>query len=459
MRTSWAGHLPAVVGRRGPVAIAAVLALLLGSLAAHRPLLAVVLGFALLYASITLRRPLAPLVLVLPLLALAPQFWETFQSQSQSVDRTYKLAVFVVIVALLVARGARQSAIPEPILAVAAVVVFNFTLAATVEPGLTKTKALIAALALAVPWLAALCRIDGREVRRILVGLCLVAVASILFGIVLQAGGVTTVFSSKFQGVRRLQGAAIPPFLAMMGFSGVASAVLLYRAGRERLGAFLGLVNVIIVAATATRGALIGAIIIGAPLAYRFFFQRPSGLPAVGLRLLAAAVIGGILLGIYVPQIVARTTSSKSEAVDTSGRSAAWTYFLDQTKASKTFGLGVGSAPLIGARAPSSIKGDFRATHNEYLRLYVEGGFVGFGLVLAGIILFLKRTVRTIVSSVRTDIIFLLIGWAIFSFVDNTNAFQVSLPLGLMLSIAHTLGEDPGFGFTRGAAMRIGTSR
>src|SRR6185312_2947936 len=99
----------------------------------------------------------------------------------------------------------------------------------------------------------------------------------------------------------------------------------------------------------------------------------------------------------------------------TSGRAEAWHEFYVIAKQSPLFGHGLGAGPITKIRE----KG-FLAQHNEYLRLFLEGGYVGGGLVLLAIVIVIGTCIRLAPRRIRLDLLGLAIGFAILAYTDNT---------------------------------------
>ena len=115
----------------------------------------------------------------------------------------------------------------------------------------------------------------------------------------------------------------------------------------------------------------------------------------------------------------------------TSGRSAAWHEFYSIAKRSPLFGHGLGSGPITKITEQG-----FLAQHNEYLRLFLEGGYIGGGIVLAAIIVVIGTCIRRAPSWIRLDLLGLAIGFAVLSYTDNTlTSCNLQVPFCLVFGI------------------------
>jgi O-antigen ligase len=199
--------------------------------------------------------------------------------------------------------------------------------------------------------------------------------------------------------------------------------------------------DVMILCATVSRGSLIGLIIAGSPLAYRFVTSNVS---RNGLRPLRVLFVGLALIAVIavaVPAFSARNdevgyVNGVGNVSDpTSGRTAAWKQFYAVAEVNIVFGRGLGSGPVIHVAQQG-----FKAQHNEYLRLIVEGGYVGLLLVLSAIVAAVTICVRRAPRALRGDLIAMGIAFAVFSFVDNTLAVpQMAVTTALIFAIAATI--------------------
>ena len=127
------------------------------------------------------------------------------------------------------------------------------------------------------------------------------------------------------------------------------------------------------------------------------------------------------VLIVLAPVVARRTTTDRSnpntsrESFNSNGRFEAWAEFYRLAEANRFFGRGLGSGPITHIEEVG-----FTAQHNEYLRMYLEGGYVGTLLVLAGIGGTLVLVVRAAPKAVRADLLALAAAFAWFSVTDNT---------------------------------------
>jgi O-antigen ligase len=235
----------------------------------------------------------------------------------------------------------------------------------------------------------------------------------------------------------RLYGAMIAPYLGGAALGGCAAALLLARTHAGRALPCLAAANALILCATVSRGSLIALVIAASPLAVRFLATsvgprlQPLRVLVAGIALVAVVLAASPLFGARNAEV--GWVNGVGEVSDpTSGRSAAWAQFYAAAEENLAFGRGLGAGPVIRVEQQG-----FLAQHNEYLRLLVEGGFVGGGLVLAAIIATLALCIRRAPRTVRPDLVALALAFAFLSFVDNSlSVTQMAVPTLLVLSLA-----------------------
>jgi O-antigen ligase len=116
----------------------------------------------------------------------------------------------------------------------------------------------------------------------------------------------------------------------------------------------------------------------------------------------------------------------------TSGRSDAWKETYAIAKQSPLFGHGLGAGPITKIQ-----EGGFLAQHNEYLRLFLEGGYVGGGLVLLAMVLVVGACIARAPPFIRLDLAAVAVAWAGLSYYDNTlTSINLTVPLCLVLGLA-----------------------
>lgn len=252
----------------------------------------------------------------------------------------------------------------------------------------------------------------------ILTVLC-IPLASVLFGAGLTAAGLHPLLVEG-AGLR-LQGAGHPAFLGGFALAACYAAVAeLLRTGRTRYVAWLAL-NLAILALSGARAPLaIGIAVIGLALllapAPRMSWPRRItvllGATVTGAILLAFA---GLLSNLRIFNLLA------TDADNLSGRDEIWPLFQAAWDASPWWGWGVGAGKvLLPLDTPLVRLLGTNAAHNEYLRIGMEGGYIGLSLLILGFVLWSARHLRVARGSDRWVMALVMIGFAVHSSTDNT---------------------------------------
>jgi O-antigen ligase len=265
-------------------------------------------------------------------------------------------------------------------------------------------------------------------------------VTCVLLGVALQAEGLHQFWTTAtgFDTSTRLAGASIPAQLALTSFVACITASICYRVTRWRWAPVLVVANAAILGLTISRGAAIALAIAMLYPALRFALSRgPAFRMPQWLRISALAVAVIIVLVVVLPAFLSRDTGGYyipgvgTQRDTTSGRSKAWAQFFAIGKQSPLFGHGLGAGPITKVQEQG-----FLAQHNEYLRLFLEGGYVGGGLVLLAIVVVVATCIARSPPAIRFDLLSLVAGFAFLSYTDNTlTSVSLSIPFCLVLGI------------------------
>jgi O-antigen ligase len=205
---------------------------------------------------------------------------------------------------------------------------------------------------------------------------------SVVLGFALEADGLRPVLVDS--GGLRLSGLGHPAFLAGVCLPAIYSGLLSWlRNGSSRAALLMG-VNLVILVLTGARAPLAYAVIvIGGSLLFAADAAVPRAhrLILLGAALLAAPVL--LVVGEAYGSLRLFETIA-GDAGNLSGRDLLWTEFEAAAAQAPWFGWGIGSGNLV-------IPHDSRlaqllgtsAAHNEYLRIRVEGGYIGLTLLIA----------------------------------------------------------------------------
>jgi teichuronic acid biosynthesis protein TuaE len=334
---------------------------------------------------------------------------------------TYKLLLYACALPVLLDRGVDRKKC-APLIAYLVVVMFTETLA-TPLLGLTTGQTASSLATLCLGWVVFAVRWEWSRDHHLLKVLAWVPTVSLLAGAALQAAGILSLFRAT---PPRLEGATLAASLGALGVCAVVSCLVLYRREAWSWAGRLGLLNVVILGATLSRGAALALAIAAVPLVVRFARRqleaRGIGVVAkVGLATIAV-MAGAVVLGIG---LVARSENATDYVAGrglshevASGRFEAWKVAYDQAKVNIAFGRGLGAGPLVG-ETPGAPQG-FTAQHSEYVRMLLEGGVIGAAILLLAIGATLVSVIRCAPSIVRADLAATCIAFAIYSATENT---------------------------------------
>ncbi len=386
------------------------------------------------------RWPTLVLAVVVASFAVGPQ-WVLARELPNRLLALAIPAQQLLLIAALAANAARYGARPGlvvwPWLAVLLLLVQS-ALLADPDPRLTVARMAIAALGLALPWsLAAAVVEPGTRARYALLIALLPGLCAAL-GLALHAAGLHAVYTGSGHRALRLHGASNAGWLACLALAGFAIA--LHEAIRRRQAAFVGLAGLNVVVGVLTGGRMgVGAGVVFT-VVYGLLDDRVRARlgrarwPLIGLGVLAALLLLGWL--------VAQSYHEPAEGLDLSGRDAIWAHYLEQFRASPTFGHGIGASALAGNY--------FKLPHNVYLRLLVEGGVVGCLLYGGALLLWGRQVLARIDPGERAFVRALWLALAVYALTDNILIMPPTLMpflyLTLMLGEPYAARSDPAAG-------------
>ena len=303
--------------------------------------------------------------------------------------------------------------------ALAFVAMFGIGMMHGLHPNLAPDESLRSLLGSVAPFAFGFVRLPRRWAQVFAAVILLIPVLSVGLGLGLAGAGLRPVLVEGMGW--RLQGAGHPAFLGGFALVACYASVLEWlRTGQWRFGAALVL-NLLILLLSGARGPLaIGVVVVGLALVFvpaarlgwarRVPFLLGGGLVAVGL--FAAA---GWLSGMRVFNLLG------AEAANLSGRDEIWPLFQAAWDASPVWGWGTGAGKvLVGVETPLARFLGTNAAHNEYLRIGVESGFVGLGLLVGFFLLWAWRHLRVLRGPDRWVMLLVLAGFAVHSATDNT---------------------------------------
>ncbi len=238
-----------------------------------------------------------------------------------------------------------------------------------------------------------------------------------------------SIFRTEYTGDVRLSGGLVPAHLAMLCVTSLMAITYKKVTFHRNLQPLLYGVLVILLL-TGTRGAILASLIVLAPL-----WQYPKTIKHwVATFIAVAGIIFAVMWaggGIY-----SRSVSELSgETFNTSGRTIAWAYFVEENKDTPLFGKGLGAVTELTAAEPGNNLSFFKTPHNEYIRYYVDLGILFGAIFLISLIMFLA----TPPTGPRKYAGWTVLAFSVYSITDNTlSTPQFAVPFMLVMLAWHS---------------------
>lgn len=307
------------------------------------------------------------------------------------------------------------------------------------HPNLDAGESFRTFLGSAAPFAFCFARLPRQWPRGVVLAVLCIPVTTVLLGAFLAAAGLRPVLVEG-AGLR-LQGAGHPAFLGGFALTACYAALLeLLRTGAGRYVAWLAL-NLTILGLSGARAPLaIGIAVIGlsllvAPTSALAWSRRLALLLCGGAIAAVLVSMAGVLGGIRIFQLLA------TDADHLSGRDEIWPIFQSAWAESPWWGWGVGAGKvLLGLDAPIVRMLGTNAAHNEYLRIGVDGGYIGLALLSLCFLLWTMRHLRGLHGSDRWVLLLVVIGFAVHSSTDNTLIATTSSVLFAWMSAVFARG-------------------
>ncbi len=348
----------------------------------------------------------------------SPEMWlGDLIGQEGTITAVVKVLGLILVIVCMLRYGARFDPFNP---AFAFLAMFVTGLAHGLWPTLTLMDSARSLIGGAAPFAFSFSRLSRRWCNAIIAATIWLPTVIVGFGQLLALAHLRGMFT-YLEGVMRLQASTHPAFLG--GFAAVAvyaGLVELYRDGRnQRL--WMIAVNLVILALSGARAPLACAMIVAA-LA---LFCLPS--PQFPLRRRVGFVLAGLVV---LPVLFAMASGSSAirllhvlstDARELSGRDVIWPYFEDAWDHSLLLGWGVGAGKSVVD--PNTLVAKLLGTtaaHNEYLRIGVDGGYVGLALLILLMTLWCLHWTRHAPRTDRFIMRAVFIAFAVHSVTDNT---------------------------------------
>jgi O-antigen ligase len=302
--------------------------------------------------------------------------------------------------------------------ALAFLAIFVAGLAHGLYPGLSLDASLRSLLGSIAPFAFAFSRLSPHWGRQIVRATTLVPLLSVAAGAALDVAGLRPLFVDL--GGMRLGGLGHPAFLAGFCLAAIYACLIeLYREGRGRWMLLLS-ANFLILLLTGARAPLAhGTAVTVLTLGFvrsDVFAVRHRLLPVLlaGCLLPLAMVLAHDIPGLRLFQVLS------SEPTNWSGRDLLWPPFQEAALSSPWFGWGIGAGnAVIDPNSKLAMLIQAHAAHNEYLRMTVEGGQIGCGLLIAFFVLWVVQHTRQLRPSDKAIVRLAFLAFAAHAYTDN----------------------------------------
>jgi O-antigen ligase len=306
-------------------------------------------------------------------------------------------------------------------------------------PGLNPADSLRSAIGSITPFAFCFCRLPRYWAEAIVRAVKWCPVVAVVACLPLAAAGIRPLFVES--GGARLAGLGHPAFLANVCLPAIyACLIQLYRQGRRGDLALL-IVNGLILLLTGARAPLFFAVAVSAvsliSIPSTVFAARDRlALILSALALIPVlALIAGNLENVRLFNVVVNETANLS------GRALLWPNFEEAASRSPWFGWGVGSGNSV-IPPESAIVQQLHtwAAHNEYLRIGVEGGFLGRALLVALFAFWVTVRTRALRPSDRHIMRLVFVAYAGHAVTDNV---LISTPACVMFTFTAAVFARP----------------
>ncbi|MEK5034496.1 O-antigen ligase family protein [Paenibacillus sp. FSL R7-0302] len=395
-----------------------VTALFLGTAVIFQPVIAVAAVFFILLLVASLSRPELISYFVLLTTAVSINFLYSGSMFGIEILSLYKLVILMLLVPCILVNGLRFKLSP-PLWAMLVLILLTFSFSIWL-PEMSTSIAVKAFIGLSLPFVLLLINWKKEVAEKQIRIITLLPLVSMLLGVVLQAANIHSLVAVEFTGAVRVQGANIPPHLAMLAFMGVAIAFIEIKRSPQytRFNYIMLGLNFFILVITGTRGPILALVLM--VLYYFYDISRAflKGKKKYLLPLLGSLLIITSAVYLQLDNLKKRSFERTTETgIDLSGRAEAWEYFLNKAADSPVAGRGLGAVTVAN---DGTLYGGFVVPHNEYIRFYYDGGYVGAILLLLSLLAVFLMVYRVLLPAVKPYFLLFIAAFLIYSFTDNT---------------------------------------
>ncbi|WP_150265344.1 O-antigen ligase family protein [Paenibacillus tepidiphilus] len=393
-------------------------ALFLGAAVIFQPVIAVAMVLLILLLVVSISRPELISYFVLLTTAISINFLYSGSMFGVEILSLYKLVILMLLVPCILVNGLKFKLSP-PLWAMVGLVFITFAFSIWL-PEMSASIAIKAFIGLSLPFVFLLINWKKEVAEKQIRIIALLPLVSVLAGIVMQAAHLHSFLAVEFTGAVRVQGANIPAHLAMLAFMGVAISFIEIKRSPQHIRFFYTMlaVNFLILLGTGTRGPMLALVLMVLYYFYDISRQYLKGKSLYLIPLLGSAILLGAAVYLQMDNLMKRSFERTTDtAVDLSGRSEAWEYFLNKAEGSPLAGRGLGAVTV--ANDGSLYKG-FVVPHNEYIRFYFDGGYIGAVLLFISLIAVFVLVYKVLAPPAKPYYLLFIAAFLIYSFSDNT---------------------------------------
>lgn len=417
------------------------IALIIGLAVTYQPFLSIAAVCSLLVGAIAIRNPDWISYGVLLTTALSINYLISGNLFGIETLSLYKLCILLLLVPSMLVNGIRFK-FGYPIAALLVMVFITFCFSNWL-PLFSGSLAIKAFIGLSLPFFFLLIQWKEEVAKRHIYLICLLPLVSIIVGLLLQAVHLYSFLDVEFTGAVRVQGANIPPHLAMLACLGVAIPLIELKRSPHKAIYWYGLIgiNFMILVATGTRGPILSLLFIVGYFFFNMIKQFLQGRAMLIIPLLGLVLFIGATVYVQLDNLQKRSFDRATDSgIDLSGRTEAWSYFLKRVEDYPWSGRGLGSVTI--ANDGSLYKG-FVVPHNEYIRFFFDTGYIGCGLLFLSLFLVFLRINRVLAKPIKPYYAAFILMFLVYSFSDNTlSTVQFIIPFCWYLNCLYLLSKS-----------------
>jgi O-antigen ligase len=240
---------------------------------------------------------------------------------------------------------------------------------------------------------------------------------SVVAGLVVQAAGIRPAIQLEYTGAMRLQGMNIAAYLAFFGYA--AFFVCLYQVmttGRRGYYVLAG-INLMIILLTGTRMPTLMAAVLSVAVLL-FAPQRSFRMSSRITVVIAGLVLMSAFFYVFWPQIEPRIFGRT--AAGSAGRDVIWSIYMDAISKNPWFGRGIGSGVVLLPSIDDYRVAFTNAAHNEYLRILMDGGYVGLIMFMSAMAWWVRSECRHMLKEEQVLFIAFWATFLLYSFTGNS---------------------------------------